>query len=86
MSDWDDWIQERSVYLPSDDTTKTSSLYQHLLAMSDTDEQQPPTSILWAQYGKGTYTYCSLSVYRQLRIGNGAALKLFCNLISQSRH
>ncbi|MBI3195209.1 MAG: PIG-L family deacetylase [Ignavibacteriae bacterium] len=80
--DWSDWVQERSVYLPSDDTTKTSSQYERLLSMSDTDEQQPPTSILFARYGKGTYTYCSLALYRQLRIVNEGALKLFFNLLS----
>ncbi len=83
--DWNGWIHERSIYLPSNDKTKTSSKYQRLLSMSDTDEQQPPTSLLWAQYGKGTYTYCSIALYRQLRISNDDAMKLFFNMISQPR-
>ncbi|HTK81330.1 MAG TPA: PIG-L family deacetylase [Bacteroidota bacterium] len=84
--DWNGWIQERSIYLPSDDTAKTSRNYKRLLSMSDTDEQQPPTSLLWATYGKGTYTYCALALYRQLRIANEGAIKLFFNMLSQPRH
>jgi LmbE family N-acetylglucosaminyl deacetylase len=83
--DWNGWIQERSIYLPADDTTKTSARYERILSMSDTDEHQPPTSLLWCRYGKGTYTYCSLALYRQLRIGNDGAMKLFFNMISQPR-
>ncbi|MBI3364526.1 MAG: PIG-L family deacetylase [Ignavibacteriae bacterium] len=83
--DWIGWVQERSIYLPADDTTKTSSYYTRLLAMSDSEERQPPTSILWSQYGKGSYAYVSLALYRQLRILNEGAVKLFFNLISQSR-
>ena len=85
-ADWGSWVQERSIYLPSDDTTKTSSRYMRLLAMSDTDERQPSTSLLWTQYGKGTYTYVSLALYRQLRIEQEGALKLLFNLISQPKH
>ncbi len=83
--DWNGWIQERSIYLPSDDTLKTSAQYQRLLDMSDTDEQEPPTSLLTAQYGKGTYTYVSLALYRQIRIMNDSAVKLFLNLMSQPK-
>ena len=85
QDDWSGWVQERSIYLPSDDTTRTSSQYQRLLAMSDEGEHQPSTSLLWAQTGKGTYTYVSLALYRQLRILQGGAVKLFFNLVSQPR-
>ncbi|MBI5215144.1 MAG: PIG-L family deacetylase [Ignavibacteriae bacterium] len=81
-SDCSGWTQERNIYLPSDDTTKTSSRYERLLSMSDTEEQQPSTSLLFARYGKGTYTYCSLALYRQLRNMNEGAMKLFFNLLS----
>jgi LmbE family N-acetylglucosaminyl deacetylase len=84
--DWDGWVQERSIYLPSGDTAKTSPRYERLLSMSDENDQQPSTSLLFAQYGKGTYTYCSLALYRQLRILNDGALKLFFNMISQPGH
>ncbi len=84
-SDWKGWIQERSIYLPSEDTTKTSARYQRLLAMSDEGEHQPSTSLLWARYGQGTYAYCALALYRQLRNLDEGAVKLFFNIISQAR-
>ncbi|HUL43574.1 MAG TPA: PIG-L family deacetylase [Bacteroidota bacterium] len=84
--DWNGWVQERSIYLPSDDTSRTSPRYLRILAMSDESETQPPTSLLWCAYGKGTYTYISLALYRQLRIANEGAVKLFFNLISQHQH
>jgi hypothetical protein len=33
--DWAGWVQERNIYLPSDDTLKTSPKYNKLLAMND---------------------------------------------------
>jgi LmbE family N-acetylglucosaminyl deacetylase len=81
--DWDGWVQERSIYLPANDTVFTSPAYERLLAMSDEDEIDPPTSLLRVKYGTGTYTYCSLALYRQLRIFHEGALKLFMNMISQ---
>lgn len=82
-ADWENWIQERSVYLPSAELEKTSPNYLRLLAMSDTNDAQPSTSLLWTKYGKGTYTYCSLALYRQVRILNEGAMKLLFNLIGQ---
>jgi LmbE family N-acetylglucosaminyl deacetylase len=85
-SDWDGWVQERSIYLPAADTLRTSGKYERILGMSDQDEHQPPTSLLWARYGRGSYTYVSLALYRQLRILQGGAVRLFLNLISQPRN
>ncbi len=82
---WDGWVQERNVYLPSGDTTLTSSKYARLLSMSDEDETDPSTSLLWAKYGEGTYTYCSLALYRQVKNLNDGAVKLLFNLISQPK-
>jgi hypothetical protein len=84
-TDWLGWVQERNIYLPSDDTILTSSKYKRLIAMSDEGDTVPPTSLLWAEYGTGTYTYCSLALYRQIKIFNEGALKLFLNMISQPR-
>ncbi|MBC8043103.1 MAG: PIG-L family deacetylase [Rhizobacter sp.] len=81
--DWNGWVQERSIYLPAADTLRTSPMYERLLTMSDESESQPATSLLWARYGKGTYTYISLALYRQLKIYNVGALKLFFNCLSQ---
>jgi len=80
--DWWGWVQERNLYLPESDPDATSPKYQRLLQMSDTGESAPPTSLLWTKYGKGTYTYTSLALYRQLRLFHTGAMKLFFNLIS----
>lgn len=82
-NDWNGWVQERNVYLPSDDPNKTSPKYQRLLSMNDEDDPVPSTSLLFANFGKGTYTYCSLALYRQLKIFNEGASKLFLNMISR---
>jgi len=84
--DWDGWVQERSIYLPTGDSTKTSALYERLLAMQDEDDPVPSTSLLIAGDGLGSYTYCSLALYRQLRIFNKGALELFLNMISLGRN
>lgn len=84
--DWDGWVQERNVYLPSDDTMKTSSKYMKTISMSDENDTVPSTSLLWSGYGTGTYTYCSLAIYRQLKIFHYGVLKLFLNMISQPRN
>ncbi len=86
-SDWSGWIQERNIYLPSDKPgtdIKTSTEYQRLLAMQDENDPVPSTSLLFAAYQYGTYTYCSLALYRQLKIFHKGALKLFMNMISQT--
>lgn len=80
-NDWDGWVQERSIYLPTD--SSASQDYHKLLAMQDEDDPVPSTSLLWTVYGKGTYTYCSLALYRQLRLMNPGAIKLFLNMLSQ---
>lgn len=85
-NDFNGWVQERNVYLPlttMDDTTSSSGKYKELLAMNDEDDPVPSTSLLWAGYGKGTYTYCSLALYRQLKVFNEGALKLFMNMIAE---
>jgi len=85
-SDFNGWVQERNVYLPTpimNDTASSLGKYKELLAMNDEDDPVPSTSLLWAGYGKGTYTYCSLALYRQLKIFNEGALKLFMNMIAE---
>ncbi|MFI5145124.1 MAG: PIG-L deacetylase family protein [Ignavibacteria bacterium] len=83
-SDWNNWVQERNIYLPIDDSLKTSAKYEKLLAMNDEDDTVPATSLLFAKYGKGTYAYCSLALYRQMKIFQEGSLKLFMNMISGS--
>jgi hypothetical protein len=82
---WIGWVQERNIYLPSGDTTLTSSKYLRLLSCNDEYDTVPSTSLLWAEYGSGTYAYCSLALYRQLKIFHYGAMQLFLNMISQPR-
>ena len=75
--DWTGWIIERGLYFPEE-----SKDYQDLLAVMDPAEPLLTTGLLKARFGNGTYWYCALSLYRQLRQNNPGALKLFANLIS----
>ncbi|HEY9165884.1 MAG TPA: PIG-L family deacetylase [Candidatus Kryptonia bacterium] len=84
-SDWDGWVQERSIYLPSGDTALTSAKYERLLAMSDEGETEPSTSLLWARYGKGSYVYTSLALYRQIKDLNNGGVRMLFNLISEKK-
>ena len=85
--DWDGWVQERNIYLPDGDTSKTSGVYKRLLAMQDEDDPVPSTSLLISEGAlNGDYIYCSLALYRQLKMFNEGALKLFLNMISPRRH
>ncbi len=83
--DWDGWVQERSIYLPSDDSNLTSNKYYKFLSIEDEGDPVPSTSLLYVNYGKGSYLYCSLALYRQLKIFHEGALKLFMNMISQPK-
>lgn len=75
--DWTGWIVERGLYFP-----EHSKNYEDLIAVMDPGEPLLTTGLLKARYGNGTYWYCALSLYRQLRQNNPGALKLFANLIS----
>jgi LmbE family N-acetylglucosaminyl deacetylase len=71
-SDWDGWVQERSVYHPEQyDSTK----YIPLLSMKD------ESALLVCKYGKGVFVYNTLSLFRQLPAGHTGAHKLLANLI-----
>jgi len=55
-----------------------------MLGMQDTGETKPHEgSLLYTNYGKGDFIYCSLSLYRQLRRGNPGAVRLLLNLLSR---
>lgn len=75
--DWKNWIVERGLYFPAH-----SNDYRELFATGDPGEQPLMTGLLKARYGNGTYWYCALSVYRQLRQLHPGAYKFFANLIS----
>ena len=77
-ADFDNWVQERSIYLPDQWDPK----FVPILASADPGEQPPNSALLIAPYGKGNFVYTSLVFFRQLPAGNPGAYRLFANLVS----
>ncbi len=77
-TDWDNWIQERGLYFPSEYAPE----YKELLSCNDPDENPLRGGYLMAEYGKGTYIYTSYVWYRQLQKLNPGAFRNFANMIS----
>lgn len=77
-SDWEDWVQERATYMPS----TFDRNYQPILQMNDPNEPPNKAGLLVAPYGKGTYVYVTLALFRQLPNGVPGAARLLINLIS----
>lgn len=75
--DFDNWVQERGLYYPSDIDTK----YETILSSSDPGEKTLQTGIITAKYGKGNFIYTSLSFFRELPAGIPGAYRLFVNMI-----
>ncbi|MGA0073935.1 MAG: PIG-L family deacetylase [Flavobacteriaceae bacterium] len=78
-ADFDGWIQERGLYFPS----QWGNEWEAILRMKDPDTGLLDSSLLVASYGKGTWTYTGLSLFRQLPAGVPGALRLFTNIIEQ---
>jgi hypothetical protein len=75
---WDDWVQERAVYMPA----SVPAQYERLLSSSDPGEPPFDTGLLFARYGKGQYLYSSYVWYRELKEVNQGAFRIFANMIS----
>ncbi|WP_194973224.1 PIG-L family deacetylase [Aquiflexum lacus] len=80
LSDFEGWVQERGLYF----TSNWDNNYTSPLTMQDPGEKANKGSLIFAKYGKGTYTYSGISWFRQLPAGVPGAVKLFVNLIEQS--
>ncbi|HYV97386.1 MAG TPA: PIG-L family deacetylase [Gemmatimonadaceae bacterium] len=78
QSDFDGWVQERSLYMPS----RADSAWRTVVEMHDPGEPPNPNGILVGRLGKGTYVYTTLSLFRQLPAGNDGAIRLFMNLLA----
>jgi len=79
-ADFTGWVQERGLNFPS----RWDDAWTPLLAMKDSDEKDVSTgALLYTSYGKGDFVYCSLALYRQLRVGNAGAARLLVNLLSR---
>ncbi len=79
--DWADWVQERTLYMPS----VIDPHYATPLEMHDPGEAENKGALLMAPYGKGTYVYTTLALFRQFPGGVPGSAKLFVNLLSAGR-
>ncbi len=77
-ADWEGWVQERSLYMPS----TWESGYTPLLEFSDSERVPQRGALLVAGLGKGTYVYTGLAFFRQLPAGVPGAYRLFVNLLA----
>jgi hypothetical protein len=79
-ADFADWVQERGLNFPK----AWDPAWTPLLAMKDSGDEQPHEgALLYTQYGRGDFVYCSLALYRQLRSGNAGAARLLINLLAR---
>ena len=76
--DFDGWVQERALYMPS----QFDSGYTAPLVMSDPGEPPSRGALLVAQYGRGLYVYTTMAFFRQLPAGVPGAARLFLNFLS----
>ena len=77
--DFEGWVQERGLYF----TANWDTNYSAPIAFQDPREDFFHGSLIHTKYGKGTYTYSSISWFRQLPAGVPGAVRLFVNLIEQ---
>jgi LmbE family N-acetylglucosaminyl deacetylase len=77
QDDFNGWVQERASYMPS----TFDSHYRTMLAMNDPGEQPNRAAILAAPYGRGTYIYVPLALFRQLPAGVSGSARIFANLL-----
>jgi hypothetical protein len=76
-ADFSRWIQERALYMPF--TFDPS--YRAPLAMTDPGEEPKRGGLLVATYGRGTYVYVPLALFRQLPAGVPGGARIFANLL-----
>jgi LmbE family N-acetylglucosaminyl deacetylase len=76
--DFEQWVQERAVYMPS----SFDPHYRPLLEMNDPGEPPNQGAILVTPLGKGAYVYTTLALFRQLPAGVPGAARLFLNLLA----
>ncbi len=79
--DFDDWIQERSIYLAE----SADAHYQFPLAFSDPGEAEQKGNIAVCRYGKGQFIYTGLVFFRELPAGVPGAWRLMANVLDGGR-
>ncbi|NUQ21206.1 MAG: hypothetical protein HOQ09_09625 [Gemmatimonadaceae bacterium] len=76
--DFAGWVQERALYMPR----TFDPHYGAALEMNDPGETPNRGAILVAPYGRGTYVYTTLSLFRQLPAGVPGAARLMLNILA----
>ncbi|MGE6377730.1 NEW3 domain-containing protein [Peribacillus muralis] len=76
--DWENWVQERGLYFPM----KWDASFETFISMADPNEAPFDGGILMANYGKGTYLYTNLVLYRQIQGQVPGGYRIMTNLIS----
>jgi LmbE family N-acetylglucosaminyl deacetylase len=79
QKDFADWIQERSTY----QAENYEPNYKSLFSMHDANESPSDGSLIYTDYGKGRFVYCSLVMFRELPAGVPGAYRLFANLLAK---
>ena len=83
-SDWEGWVQERAIQL----LDARDPRYVELLASRDPFPYNPGEKrglLVETRVGKGTWTYVSLVLFRQLPAGVPGGWRLLANLVSRPR-
>lgn len=78
QEDFAGWVQERALYMPY----TFDSRYHPVLAMNDPGEEPNKGAILTADYGRGSYVYVPLALFRQLPAGVTGGARIFANLLA----
>jgi LmbE family N-acetylglucosaminyl deacetylase len=76
--DFSGWVRDRGMYFFGE----WDPAYQPLLACGDPGEGEKLGGLLVAGYGRGLYTYCGYTLFRQLPAGVRGAFRLFANLLA----
>ena len=76
-NDFENWVQERGLYFPSDFDKK----YTPLLEGNDQGEDPVNGMLLVANYGQGKFVYTGLSFFREVPAGVPGAYRLLVNLM-----
>ena len=81
-SDFDGWVQERGLYMPSSFDPRWTPLFE----MHDPNEPENKGALLVAPYGQGTWVYVTLALFRQLPAGVPGAARLIANVLAAGQH
>lgn len=76
--DFENWIQERSIYHAVD----SMGNYQSLFDMNDTGEKDISESLIYTDFGKGRFIYTGIAFFRELPAGVPGAFRLLANLLA----